>query len=313
MPRATKRDQTIPLGIVGGGLVWDARYRAAVSALTRGKVTAVFSPQVPEGETLAHESGGKLFCSLRTMLDEAGVRAILILETGWSREWAISLAIARQIPVYVAVPIDEHLPRIAPGLVNQEAEGAVVVPGVLLRATPAALRLRELIATKLGAVQELAVELPASEPTDSLVISAIDWCRSLLGSTVSQITREPTPDGQLLVMSCGRRTPLSPPVRTEIRMPATAATSAAPPVGQLIARVRCQKGHAELIGESHLHWQTDTESADESLESDRPAEQVLLDLFLRRVVGGVVPIPSWAELQEASRLWGSVKEVTSDK
>ena len=32
-------------------------------------------------------------------------------------------------------------------------------------------------------------------------------------------------------------------------------------------------------------------------------EQVLLDLFLRRVVGGVVPVPSWADLQAACQLW----------
>ena len=308
MPRATKRDQTIPLGIVGSGPLWEARYRAAASALTRARVAAVFSPQISDGETLAHESGGQLFHSLRKLIDPAKVRALLILESGWSREWAISLAIAQQIPVFVALPIDDELPRVASFLVGQESEGAVVVPGVLLRATPATLRLRELIATKLGAIQELAIELTSNEPADSQAISAIDWCRSLLSSTVSQIERVAATDGQLLVMSCGRRTPHSLPVRTEIRIRCVVTSPESPPAVPFVARVRCQQGIAELTGETRLRWQTETESAEESLENDRPTEQVLLDLFLRRVVGGVVPIPSWAELQEACRLWKSVNE-----
>ncbi len=68
-------------------------------------------------------------------------------------------------------------------------------------------------------------------------------------------------------------------------------------------RVQCERGEAHLAGETQILWQTASEKADEQLQSDRTAEQVLLDLFLRRVVGGVVPIPSWAELAEACRLW----------
>ena len=180
-----------------------------------------------------------------------------MLESGWLREWAISLATSLQIPVLVSSPIDDDLPRVASALMNQEAEGAMVVPGTLLRATPAALRLRELVATKLGPILDLKVELPAGTMHDAQVISVIDWCRWLLGSSVSQIERLATASG--------------------------------------------------LVGESKITWRTELESAEESLETDRPAEQVLLDLFLRRVVGGVVPVPSWADLHAACQLWHSAR------
>jgi len=232
------------------------------------------------------------------MLDHPGVKALLVMETGWVREWAIAWATARQMPVFVASPVDADLPGMASSLADQEADGAVIVPGSLLRATPAALRLRELVATKLGPIQRIEIELPSAH--DSQIIGMIDWCRSLVSSTVSQIARETTADGPLFIMSCGRRSPLTPPVRTEIRILSTAAQP-------LVARVACEGGEAELTGESQIRWRTDLESADESLEGDRPAEQVLLDLFLRRVVGGVVPVPSWADLHAACQLWVSVE------
>ncbi len=309
-PRATKRDATIPLGIVGCGPVWEARYRAAVLALTRGRVAAVFSPQPSEGESLSQETGGQLFHSLRRLVFHPGVKALLILESGWSRDWAIELAIAKQMPVFVASPVDEALPRVADALAEQEAEGAVIVPGALLRATPTTLRLRELVATKLGPVQQLAVDLTDRVGTvDSQVIEVIDWCRSLLNSSAHQIHRSVQPDGETLVVSYGRGSPTHPSVRTEIRLPSPAPRED-PPTGWATAfprvHAQCQSGTAELLSETHIRWNTPTESSDETLEADRPAEQVLLDLFLRRVVGGVVPVPSWAELGEACRLWQSV-------
>ncbi len=309
-PRATKRDQTIPLGIVGGGPVWEARYRAAVLALTRGRVAAVFATQPCDGEILAQETGGQLFHSLRRMIDHPGVKALLVIESGWSRDWAIELATAKQMPVFVASPVDDALPRVAHSLAEREAEGAVIVPGCLLRATPATLRLRELVATKLGPIQHIAVDLRgAAGAIDPIVIEVIDWCRSLLNSTVHQIHRSVQPDGETLVVSYGRRSPTTPSVRTEIRLPGLALRET-PPTRPAAAfpgvHAQCQSGEVELLSETRIQWKTSAESGDETLDADRPAEQVLLDLFLRRVVGGVVPVPSWAELAEACRLWQSV-------
>ncbi len=309
-PRVTKRDQTIPLGIVGGGPIWEARYRAAVLALTRGRVAAVFSPQACDAEVLAQETGGQLFQSLRRMIDHPGVKALLVLESGWSRDWAIELAAARQLPVMIANPIDDSLLRIAHSLADLEVEGAVIVPGTLLRATPATLRLRELIATKLGPIQYIDLAMTgAPESAISRVIEVIDWCRSMLNSTLSQILRETRLEGEVLVMSCSRRSTPSASVHTEIRLLSSELQEVTPTSTDAAfphVHIQCERGDVELLSETHIRWQTSTETSDETLEGDRPSEQVLLDLFLRRVVGGVVPVPSWADLAEACRLWQSV-------
>ncbi len=224
---------------------------------------------------------------------------MLVLESGWSREWSIALAAAQHIPVLVASPIDDDLARVVTSLASQEAEGAMVVPGTSLRATPVALRLRELVATRLGPVQELRIELPPACLNDSQIISVIDWCRWLLGSTVSQIERPTASGGPLIIMNCGRQLPNSTSIRTEISCP--------PAAESVEMHVRCQEGEAHLSGNSMIRWRTAQDSAEESLDADRPAEQVLLDLFLRRVVGGVVPVPSWADLLAACQLWMSVR------
>ncbi len=309
-PSATTRDRTIPLGLVGGGPAWDAGYRAAVLALTRGRVAAVFAPQPSDAEPLATETGGQLFHSLRRMIDRSGIRALLVFESGWTLDWAMELALSRHLPVFAACPIDEALPRIAPSLTAGEAEGAVIVPGSRLRATPSTLRLRELVATKLGPIQALQVELMVTRSrVDSRAVELIDWCRSLLNSPVHQIHRKARDAGETLVMSCGRRSASTSLVRAEIRLLDSATREGEPK--HTVPRfphvhIECQHGQVELLSETHIRWSTSTESGDEALDGDRPAEQVLLDLFLRRVVGGVVPVPSWAELDEACRLWESV-------
>ena len=150
------------------------------------------------------------------------------------------------------------------------------------------------------------------------MIELIDWCRSLLNSTVSHAHRKSQPEGETLVMSLGRRSTSTPLVPAEIRLCSPEPSeglnpreASPPPTTDVMfphVRIHCQSGEAELLSETHLRWSTPTETGDETLDGDRPAEQVLLDLFLRRVVGGVVPVPSWAELAEACRLWQSVNQ-----
>lgn len=293
-PLTARPDPLIPLGIVGGGADWAKPYWPAIAALKRGRVVAAYSSQRDEADLLGQALATPRFLSLREMLRKTQLGALLILDTGVSRDWAVQLAAERQIPAFVASPIDDHLPARIAQLADQEVEGLSLIPGLTLRMTPASLRLRELIATRLGPVQRILIERhPTSGPH---LISVIDWCRSIIGSVTSHIERSACDQVESWQLQCGRRSPLAPMVISEI------VHSGVNPHPWSI-RVQCERGEAHLAGETQIHWQTTSEKAEEQLQSDRTAEQVLLDLFLRRVVGGVVPIPSWAELAEACRLW----------
>lgn len=292
---ALQRDTLIPIGIVGGSATWAAPYWSALTALKRGRVVSLYSPRCDEAELLGQTLGIPCDLSLREMFGRSSFRALVILETGTMRDWAIQLAVKHQIPALVADPIDDQLSARIAELVDHEASGCCLIPGLTLRMSPASLRLRELMATRLGHVQSLRIE--SAHPSGPHLIGWIDWCRVIVGAAHSQIF--PASDGgnTRWKLTCGRKSPLSPLVVAELEH-----WDHPSPDCRFRVQIRCERGHATLLGESEIHWQTSSEGAQEQLKSDRTAEQVLLDLFLRRVVGGVVPIPSWAELSDACQL-----------
>jgi hypothetical protein len=66
--------------------------------------------------------------------------------------------------------------------------------------------------------------------------------------------------------------------------------------------VQCQYGSASLEGTQRLMWQLENERFTESLSADRPAAEVMLDHFTRRVVGGLIPVPTLADWCQAFQL-----------
>ena len=57
-----------------------------------------------------------------------------------------------------------------------------------------------------------------------------------------------------------------------------------------------------VLGEQSLEWSIGPRLEHESLVSDRAAADVMYDLFGRRLVGGIVPVPDLADLIRAQRI-----------
>ena len=61
-------------------------------------------------------------------------------------------------------------------------------------------------------------------------------------------------------------------------------------------KLRCENGSAELQSTTELSWQSDSADSDSSdsvreiLGVDRSEEEIMLDIFCRRVVGGLIPV-----------------------
>ena len=56
-------------------------------------------------------------------------------------------------------------------------------------------------------------------------------------------------------------------------------------------KLRCESGSAELSSTTEISWQSDSaESIRETLTVDRSEEEIMLDIFCRRVVGGLIPV-----------------------
>jgi len=63
--------------------------------------------------------------------------------------------------------------------------------------------------------------------------------------------------------------------------------------------VYCANGKAVVEGDTTITWEHEGVQHTESLSSDRPEIEVMLDHFCRRVVGGLIPVPNIEDVQRA--------------
>jgi len=147
---------------------------------------------------------------------------------------------------------------------------------------------------------------------------AIDWCTCIIGTPPSTIVRSnPDPsshrpeDSENSVRACqfslefrrpsaGGAAPLAE-IQVNAVPPAVPAESnrvLTSPVVQRV-RIRCANGEAQLEPPFGIVWQVNGTKVAESLTSDRPEYEVMLDHFSRRVLGGLIPVPTLDDLLRA--------------
>ena len=90
--------------------------------------------------------------------------------------------------------------------------------------------------------------------------------------------------------------PSSPAVR--------AAENGVPRRGEILpVRIACDRGSAEIRSASEVAWQVgDQRLESETLTSDRSEHDIMLDLFCRRVAGGLIPVPDYFDVSNALRI-----------
>jgi len=306
------------------------RYRPALAKLqNRLRVRCVYAPVITHAEQVAGELGCDVAPGIMALCERDDVRAVLVLDTAWYSGAPAQFACQVGKPAYLAGRLVHRL-SIASALVRRAAEtGVTLMPDFGHRYTPATSRLRELIATRLGpplsivvdatpSSGELSDEAVESTPLsdaarDSLAV-AIDWCTNVVG----------TPPAAVRIAGSGAapsRSSAVPELHVEFRRTAaggeaavasiqlsgieTPATPQNPADGAPIvfrAQVKCVHGSASLEGPRQVTWQSGQERSTESLAADRPDVEVMLDHFTRRVVGGLIPVPTLDDLCRAFQL-----------
>ena len=146
------KDGRTRVGVIGLGRLWETRHKPALARLGhRFEVTAVYD-QVARRAALEAGQLGCVACEgLAALIDRADVNAVQILAPQWFGIHAIELACAARKPIYCALPLagdPDDLEALAAFI---ESSGAAFVPELARRFYPATLRLRELLATRLGA------------------------------------------------------------------------------------------------------------------------------------------------------------------
>jgi predicted dehydrogenase len=274
----------------------------------RFEVRAVCEPVAHLAEQAAREFQADAVDGFRALTRREDVDVIVMLSGHWYGVLPIFAACDAGKAVYCAtgLGIDHDVARRICQRVDQS--GIAFMAELPRRHAPATLRLKELIATRLGAPRLLFchTRVPAEEisaarkncqlgdPSLHDVVELVDWCRYVVGrepTSVMGITHFKRPDademdyqmmsldfsdgtgpghGATAQISCGRYMPAAWHEAVAFRPPAA-------------LQVACENGIAFIDLPSSLTWFDRAGRNMESLESERPVGETMLAQFHRSV------------------------------
>jgi len=302
------------IGLIGMGGEWQSSHGPALRALAdRFEVRAVCEQVSHLAEQVAMEFGAATVDGYHAMTRREDIDAVLILATQWYGALPILAACESGKAVYCAAGLD--LEPAEAGLVKQRVEkaGIAFMAEFPRRQAPATVRLKELIATRLGAPRLLfchrrvSVDKSKTYPSGGPprrrgqydLFELVDWCRYVVGREPRWVsglmhpgTQDPSTQDQVdedyQMMSLGfseRDDPGAGPVAQiscSHYFPAGWKEAISyRPLAEL--QVSCEHGVAFVDLPSTLIWFDEAGRHQETLDSDRPAGEQLLRQFHRSV------------------------------
>jgi predicted dehydrogenase len=302
----------VNLGLIGLGPSWESRYRPVLTKITaKLRVVAIYDNIMSRAEQAARVTGARVVGGVSALADRSDVQALLLLDTGWQGGATLRLLCERRKPILLAARAAVSLPELQQLHADAVSHGQTIMPAFPRRSTPASHRLQELLAAQLG--RPLRVEIaisPASlhavpfatdadfggqaPPLPDPLLEWIDWSQYLFRAAPQQVTRRG--DGQ------GVRLDFPPHAPNESRIAELSLCPTAPIADQPQfdeVRLHCERGFARLLGATTIEWTAEGSTQSEELAAERTEIEVLLDHFCRRVVGGLIPVPTLEDLWQA--------------
>ncbi len=304
----------IRVGLVGLGPAWNYRHRPALLALRdRFEVRAVCEEIGLRAKQVANEFDATAVAGYREMTEREDIDAIMMLSPQWFGALPILAACDAGKAVYCAAALDLEPEQAGALRKRVEAAGVAFMAEFPRRQSPATLRLKELIATRLGPArllfchQRLVVKRGKKEagphsssgwanssPIAREMIELVDWCRFVVGREPKSVigvshptARSPlTEDYRMLSLDFGPGPGDSESTVAQVScghyMPDIwkEAVSFRSPAG---LQVCCENGIAFIDLPSNLVWFDEAGRHQEALERDRPVGEQLLINFHRGV------------------------------
>jgi predicted dehydrogenase len=297
------------VGLVGLGDAWEQRHRPALRALAdRFEVRAVCEQVHHRAELAAREFGAAAVDSFRALARREDIDAILILSSPWYGSLPILAACETGKAVYFGAGFNlqpEEARRIK---ARVEEAGIAFMAEFPRRHWAATLRLKELIATRLGCPRLVFCHHRLSTPGCAHpiqpqrfegpnvqdLVELVDWCRYVVGKEPGWVTgmmhnrgadageedyqmmsldfsgRDAPGTGPVAQISCGRYFPSRWHEAITYR-PLTAL------------QVACERGIAFVDFPAVLVWFDEAGRQQETLDSERPVGELLLTQFHRAV------------------------------
>ena len=304
------------IGVVGVGRAWESRHLPALRSLAdRLEVCAVCDPVQHRAEYAARQLGATVHDGYRVLIGRDDIDAVMLLSAGFYGATPIFAACEYGKAVYCAAAIDLTDGE-ATDLKNRvEQSGIAFMAEFPCRWSPATLRLKELIATRLGQPKLLFLNRRRTIPHNNNsvdrclrdLVELVDWCRYVVDLEPSSliatshcikpehhdyfsVSLDFSPSGQsgvgpLAVISCGDYVPEAMEESIAYRRPAD-------------LKVVCENGIAFVDLPNTVAWFDDAGQHLETLDHERPVGEHLLITF-QRAVESLVLVSS--SLEDAHR------------
>ncbi len=156
--RATKNvgNMKLKVGLIGLGDQWETRHRPALKALSdRFEVRAICSEVAERGQRAAREFGAIAIDGFRALILRDDIEAILALAPDWVGPLPILAACDAGKAVYSSAALDIAPEQLAEVQRRVTDSGIAFMAELPRRYAPATIRLKELMATKLGRATQL--------------------------------------------------------------------------------------------------------------------------------------------------------------
>jgi predicted dehydrogenase len=307
------------VGVVGLGPAWESRHASALRALSdRFEVRAICDPLAHRAAVAAAQWSARSSDGFREITSCSDIDAVFLLSARWYGALPILAACDVGKAVYCAASLDLTADEADVVRNRVRKAGIAFMAEFPCRLAPATLRLKELIATRLGPPrllfcnQRIAACPGNDQPQSASVrqlIEMVDWCQYLVdlkptsvvgGAHNSQVetggqdylammldfsAAGEVGTGPVAQIACGSYVPEAWREATSFRRPAD-------------LQIICERGIAFLDLPSTLVWFDDAGQHTESLESERPVGEQLLLHFHRSVSSLVLQT---ASLDDAHR------------
>ena len=318
------------VGIVGLGCHWESRHLPALRMLAdRFEVRGICEQVAHRARKAAAEVGAVPVDGFRALCGRDDVDAILYLADQWYGATPILAACDHGKAVYSAISLPLDAAEAAVLRRRVDESGIAFMAELPRRHAPATVRLKELIATRLGAPRLLfchrriplsAGQTPApardrdSEARD--LMELVDWCRYVAGvepTSVVAVRHAEAPggelddyrmmsldfsqtgrpgDGVLAQISCGYYMPRGWEEAVGFRPPAA-------------LQVACERGIAFIDLPSQLVWFDTAGRHQEELDTDRPVGERMLLQFHRDVTSLVRHVSGLDDTLRAMEIVGA--------
>ncbi|MGB7347292.1 MAG: Gfo/Idh/MocA family oxidoreductase [Pirellulaceae bacterium] len=333
------------IGLIGLGDAWQTRHRPALRVLQdRFDVRAVFSTISKLAENSAAEFQADPVDGYRALVSRADIDAVLILERSWLGWLPVLAACESGKAVYWAGDLDFDPYQDEEVRQKIDASGVAFMTEFPRRFAPATLRLKELIATRLGPPKLIfchrRLQLPENPTTrtdnsfnlvEQELVELVDWCRYVVGREPREVScvshanptqfavdgegrlddaAETASDYQCLSLQYPAESGLSS-VTAQIScgsyMPRTwpEAVNFRPPAAMQIC---CQRGVAFIDLPSTITWFDDAGRHMESLDTESPVGEQLLTQFHRAVTSLVRNLGDLNDAYRAATILAAARE-----